>query len=122
MTEAELAEQVTNYGSQGLAAFTVWVSIVAGYLVAAYLAGGNLNRTQVSILNSVYLFVCALLMLAVFGSFRVQAFYATELRAVFPHSPQLAHMYIASGVTAACAGATIASLKFMWDVRHPKEE
>ena len=122
MSEAELAEQVANYGGQGIAIFAVWVSVLAGYLVTAYMAGRNLERTQGLILNSTYLFVSALVIFAIFASFKVQAFYSEQLRESFPWSPQVSNIYIAIGITVATSCATLASLKFMWDIRHPKHE
>jgi hypothetical protein len=122
MSEAELAEQASNYGGQGIAIFTVWVSVLAGCLVTAYMAGRNLERDQVVLLNSMYLFVCALVIFAIFASFKVQAFYSEQLRENFPWSPQVSTIYIAIGITVATTCAMFASLKFMWDIRHPKTE
>ena len=52
MTEQELAGLISNYSSQGGAFFALWITIVSGYLIAAYLSGDRLKRSQVFILNT----------------------------------------------------------------------
>jgi hypothetical protein len=46
MSEVELSQQVSSYGTQGMTVFTVWVSVLAGYLVVAYLAGSHSHVTR----------------------------------------------------------------------------
>jgi hypothetical protein len=76
--------------------------------------------------------VSFLTVFAIFGSFKVQAFYAIQIREQYPESaPQVMNFAVAYGITAATALATLASLKFMWDkprrihpavVRHNSHE
>ena len=118
MTEVELSEQISNYGTQGMTVFTVWVSVVAGYLVVAYLAGSKLDRNQVVILNTLYIMVSSLIIFGIWGSFKVQAFYAIQIRESYPASPHIMNYYVATGIVAGTALGTLASLKFMRDVRR----
>lgn len=117
MTEVELSEQISNYGTQGMTVFTVWVSVVAGYLVVAYLAGSKLDRNQVLILNTLYIMVSLLIIFGIWGSFKVQAFYAIQIRDSYPASPHIMNYYVAFGIATGTLLGTLASLKFMRDVR-----
>ena len=122
MTEQELAEIISDYSSQGGAFFGLWITVVSGYLIAAYLAGGQLKRSQVFILNTFYVWVCSLLIIGFYGSFNTQAHYTRELKQMVPDSPQMMNNYIAIAVAIAAVLGVSATLKFMWDIRHPKTE
>ena len=122
MPVLELSEQISNYGQQGIGIFALWISIVAAYLVAAYLAGAQLNASQVLILNTVYLLASSLIIFGIWGSFKVQAYYAIQIREIDPGAPHVMNYYAATGVTAAAILGLLASLKFMWDIRHSKSE
>ena len=120
MPVLELSEQISNYGQQGIGIFALWISIVAAYLVAAYLAGAELNASQVFILNTVYLMTSTLVIFGIWGSFKVQAYYAIQIREVDPNSPHIMNYFAAMGITAVAILGLLASVKFMWDIRHPK--
>lgn len=120
MNEKDYAELITSYATQGGTFFAIWVSIVSGYLIVAYLAGARLNRSQVAILNVFYLFVSLLVIFGFYGSFTVQAYYVEQLRSIAPHSPQIMNQYVTWGIATASILGVLASLKFMWDIRHPK--
>ncbi len=122
MTEQELAGLISNYSSQGGAFFALWITIVSGYLIAAYLAGDRLKRSQVFILNTFYVWVSSLVVVGFYGSFNTQAHYTRELKLMVPDSPQMMTWNLAFAVTIASVLGILATLKFMWDIRHPKSE
>lgn len=55
MSEFELAELAGTAMSNFLTSFTVFISIVTAYVVAAFAAGRKLTRLQVSIVNTCFL-------------------------------------------------------------------
>ena len=78
MSEYELAELSGSAMSNFLTTFTVFVSIVTAYVIAAYMAGRKLTRFQVAIVNICFLIASGaigLLSVLIFGVFlrRVRA-------------------------------------------------
>ncbi len=120
MTEQELATVISEYSSQGGTFYSVWITIVSGYLITAYLAGERLNKSQVVILNTFYLWVSTVVIIGFYGSFNTQAHYVLELKAIVPDSPQLINHQIVWATTLASILGVVATLKFMWDIRHPR--
>ena len=55
MTEAEFVELGQNAVSNGMTSFTIWLSIVSAYLIAAYAAGRNLTALQTFIISVLYI-------------------------------------------------------------------
>ena len=98
------------------------VTIISGYLVVAYVAGKDMTRTQVIIINTLYvLFMTASLM-----SGRAFTIRATELMQIAVElsderlsSPWPDVIYFWRFVY---LSAMAASLKFMWDIRHTAKE
>ena len=48
MTESELVEAITSYFDIAVAALTLYVTICSGYLIVAYMVGGNLILKRLS--------------------------------------------------------------------------
>ncbi len=121
MTTYEMADLAQSNFGNSLSTFAVLLSAVSAYLVTAYLVGAKLTRTQVSIVTFLFLLVSALIVwsLSAYTNGGVQL----SLRA-FPNSagnffaPKswLPEMMAFVGLL-----IITMSLKFMWDVRHPKE-
>lgn len=57
MTQAELIEATQTMLGNAISLFVAFVSLVSAYLVVAYLIGKKLTRTQLVILNFLYLAV-----------------------------------------------------------------
>ena len=55
MSEFELAELAGTAMSNFLTSFTVFISIVTAYVVAAFAAGRKLTKLQVSVVNTCFL-------------------------------------------------------------------
>lgn len=122
MSEQDLAGIISDYSSQGGSYFALWITIVSAYLIAAYMAGSRLKQSQVFILNTFYIWVSVLVIIGFYGSFNTQAHYTAELKALAPDSPQMMTYGLAITVTIASGLGIVATLKFMWDIRHPKVE
>ena len=122
MTEYELADAITSYAVQGGTFFTIWLTILSAYALVAYVAGSDLDAFQIGWLNTLYLFATTLAIYGFHGSFRVQVYYINLIRQVNPSSPQTMNSIALIILTGMALAGTLATLKFMWDVRHPKSE
>ena len=54
MSEFEQSQLALGLMNTGIELFTVYISIVSGYLVAAYFVGSNLTKSQVTIITSFF--------------------------------------------------------------------
>ena len=71
MTEFELAELAGTAMSNFLTSFTVFVSIVTAYVVAAFAAGRRLTELQVTVVTTCFLIASASIGLLSVSIFRV---------------------------------------------------
>ena len=120
MSEAELFEAGQFAYSNSLAAFAIYITLLSGYIVVAYIVGEKLVGSQTVIINTLY----SLLMFTVLAAFvsfarvgyenNYLALEMSTLRKVAP-LPLVAELAVV--VMVFCY---LASLKFMWDIRHPK--
>jgi len=104
----------------------VLITLISGYLVVAYLVGKRLTRTQLLITNALYL-MSAFLLISVDFSLALDALVARkEIALQIPELDILYHTgqptYLWSSLIAIIHGCLIvASLVFMWQVRHSSE-
>ena len=95
-------------------------NLLFGYLIVSYFVGAQLTRVQSVILTALYLFWQLRVGVAINAVAINAKFIVAELRNI---SPEL-ELAIPSilGVYTLLAFLTLASLYFMWSVRHPKPE
>ncbi|MEP1473062.1 MAG: hypothetical protein ABJK25_18945 [Halieaceae bacterium] len=100
------------------------ITIISGYMVVAYTAGASLTRQQVILINLIYL-----LMGGFVGwgcremTIRAALFEDVAYKMATGEIGAMASRgEVAFGIISAFSLAMIASLKFMWDIRHPKVE
>ena len=122
MSEAELLEIANANFGNGVSIMALFLSLLSGYLIVAYIVGSKMTRSQVMIVNTLYIGLGAFLILSMIA-FSTNAneqmeiaFEMTTQRSIEPN-PYLAHI-----VTSFLAFCLAASLKFMWDIRHPKTD
>jgi hypothetical protein len=117
-------EMVAIYGS-------IYLTLLFGYLVVAYLIGKNLTRVQVSIFNVLYCFSILGSTSIIAGGYAGMAAYweysailVQELgrERVFPMGEGLLSESFIITTMAINLCSLIASLYFMWSIRHPKTE
>jgi hypothetical protein len=123
------SDWVEMYGvafSLTVAGFGVLITIMSGYLVVAYLVGERLTRTQVFVTNTLYL-ISAFTMIG--GNFQAVLDLSTAARQAalqipeFPIVGASTNIYIwPTALASVHSSLIIASLIFMWQVRHPKNE
>lgn len=122
MTEYELVDAIAAYSSNLVTFFTVYLTLLSGYLVTAFVAGPRLSSAQVSILNVGFFISACLLTFSVAGAGIIRAHYTLELLELVADSPQRPVRWLVVAFPILMAGGVLASLYFMWSSRHPKEE
>jgi hypothetical protein len=122
MTPYEAIDLAQSIFSNSLAAYAVFLSLVSGYLVTAYMVGSELSRIQVRLLTLLFLVVVAVLTwsmsaYAYWGDvFTTMARGEDVERSVMDSQSWLPALSAAINVL-----TVVACLFFMWNVRHPKQ-
>ncbi|MEP4484986.1 MAG: hypothetical protein ABJ013_05115 [Halioglobus sp.] len=98
------------------------ITIISGYMVVAYVAAEKMTVAQVVIVNFIYLIMTFFVGLAcVEMSKRAALFEAAGYEIAVDQFVFLPPRFdIAMGILGAMGICVIATLKFMWDIRHPK--
>ena len=122
MTEGDLIQAAQATWANVISMTTVETTLLTGYIIVAYMAGKNLSKSQVTIVNTLYVLLSMFSLLSIY----VLSMHATEMGALSiemseqrTRGPQL---WLPLGVVTIYVFCLLASLKFMWDVRHPKTE
>jgi len=120
MTEPEVMEMVNLYASNALNCYSLWVSFTFAYLTVAYLVGAKLTNIQLFIASSLYVITGIAFTLAAVTyteSFQELISSYPDFR---PTELWLAPWTLFTSII--LGGGMLASLYFMWDIRHPKNE
>jgi hypothetical protein len=120
MTPYEMADLAQSNFSNSLAAVALYITLVFAYLAAAYFIGKDLTRSQVTILNALFL------TFSVLNSFGVAAYTHLAVRLAIQSGSNNAasffapRLWVAPMIGICCLLGITICLKFMWDLRHPK--
>ena len=126
MTESDWVEMYGMVFSAQLENSGLLITLMSGYLVAAYLVGKRLTRSQIIVTNTLYL-ISALLLVSGSFYYGLDAQIARKMMAL--QIPELdlfsyANMNIyfwPSIVSIVYSCLIFASFFFMWQVRHSRE-
>ena len=122
MIEYELIDAISTYIVQSQNSLATYLTVTSGYLIVAYLAGAKLTQSQVLIVSALFLFSAAMSTASGMASLSRAIVFVGELRVARPNDVVfLGPSGIVVSATFMLAGVC-ASLKFMWDVRHPKAD
>jgi predicted anti-sigma-YlaC factor YlaD len=122
VTEYELADLMMSAVNGGTAVIGIFFTILSGYLIAAWLIGEKLTRTQVIMVNILYLSSATMMIWAWIARFLAALHFQNQLLVLNPQSTESVTIYIITGFSSILFILILVSLKFMWDVRHPKTE
>jgi hypothetical protein len=122
MTEAELIGASANYNGLMQGWVSLYFTALTAFIIAAYLAGSKLTRNQTVFIYGGFLILSALATVGAYGTGNLLVHYADEVLLVNPKRPFLASYPIIYASTALLSIGIMGSLKFMWDIRHPKPE
>jgi hypothetical protein len=118
-----------SYAPQGLANaatfFALLLTLISAYLVTAYFVGKELTRSQVTLVNFVFIASSISLTFGQGVALRnaILAFHYGSLKVdEIPVFPAYLITSVPIFITTIDLIFTLGCLKFMWDVRHPKKE
>lgn len=123
MTEYELLDLMGNTIDSMGSCFTIYLSIISGYLVVAYFIGDKLTLPQTVIIGILFIFGAGLQVCGIHAyQIAVQEF-LTQKAEIAPLTDYQSAVLNNNGGTifaVLMACGIIASLYFMWSCRHPK--
>ena len=119
MTEYEIASLTATVLSNFLTAFTVFLSIVSAYVLAAFAAGDRLTRVQLSIINCCFLAAVGILGFLVVSLYR--RFFALA-QSIHVKQGWIAAFDFSWPLSVLLIAIIIACFVFMWNVRDEKQE
>ena len=126
MTESDWVEMYgmafsAQTGNNGLL-----ITLMSGYLAAAYLVGKRLTRNQVIVTNALYLVSAFLLVMGAFYTGldaqiarKMMALQIPELD-IYGYADMNSHLW-PSIISIVYSCLIVGSLIFMWQVRHPRD-
>jgi hypothetical protein len=120
MTESELVEASSSYFDLSIQVLSFYMTVTSGYLIVAFLAGAKLTRPQMSIISTLYIFMTVVGTYAAFAWMSRGTQYVLKLEALESSGAVYANPALPFIVSAILMGGIVASLVFMWGVRHPK--
>jgi hypothetical protein len=121
MEGIELVEAAGTYYGLGVDLLTLYMSVTSGYLIVAYLIGDKLTKSQTTIVNTLYIVMSSLTTYGVTVWITRGAYFALQPSAIEVGMPLHATYLAPAMIGIFMTGGIVACLKFMWDVRHPKE-
>jgi hypothetical protein len=122
MTEAELVEAWGLFLGNSQTALGLYLSVLTGYLIMAYLVGDKLTRPQVLIVTVLYVCATTIITLWFFAWWSRALEFAMEAKQLNPDRQVANSVQAAWSITVMLFMAIVASLYFMWSIRHPKTE
>jgi len=122
MTETELLDAASYQFKLVVSTLALYITVTSAYLLVAFVAGIRLTRSQISIITTLYIVTSLLATYAAYSLPTRGLYYAIKLEALDPNVPEYSKILVPVILPLLLAGGIFASLKFMWDVRHPKNE
>ena len=122
MTEYEMADLLTSTTLAAVETFSTYISLTVAYLVATYLVGQKLTTAQMTTVSILYVVTASIVVWALYSYMSRVVPIADALEVINPgvnYGAQPMTRDILSGVMAL---GILASLNFMWGVRHPKAD
>ena len=120
MSEAEIWELILLSQANAATYIAMLLTLISGYLVIAYLVGAKLSGQQILLVNGLFLLSAFSIAFPAFAAYD-RASFLLSLTSEAYRSPRSAGIHLGPGTSVVIfSGAILASLKFMWDVRHPK--
>ena len=110
------ATLVTELFSGASSAMSLYLTVTSGYLLVAYLVGRELTLPQTLIITTLFAFFTSANTVATV-SYMSNAYYYGHT-----YGAGRAPVWAAPVVGVILSLGVLASIKFMWDVRHPKSE
>jgi hypothetical protein len=120
MTEYELFDLMLTAVDGGTAVIGIILTVVSGYLIVAWLVGGKLTTAQVMMVNLLFLCTAPMMVWGWLGRYLAALDLQNQLLVLAPQTTERINMYVIIGFPIILFILILGSLKFMWDIRHPK--
>ena len=120
MTEYELTDSLTSIMSAAVDIFSAYLSLVAAYLVAVYLAGQRLGALQITTISTLFSVAASVLVWAMYSYFSRAIPIAGALEAINPEVNYGAQPLTKFTLVSVMILGILACLKFMLDIRRVK--
>lgn len=117
MSQYELADAIQSIIGNTIAMFVAFISIISAYAIVAYLVGTKLQRSQITLVNSLFLFVTAFLIYSQYGLMEMYVKLSSRLIELDPEWPAAGASWSPIAIVILWITIVIGSLKFMWDIR-----
>jgi len=122
MTELELVEAANSYFELGVEVLGFYMTVTSGFLIAAYLVGDKLTRSQMVTISTLYIFMAVVSTYAAFAYISRGVHYALLLKDLESAGRIYASPFFPALITTILATGILASLRFMWNIRNPKSD
>ncbi len=122
MDMPDLVEATGMYYGLTVDVLSFYFTVTSGFLIVAYLAGDKLTKSQMIIISTLYIGMASLASYGATVWTLRGVFFAFQQMDIDRNVPIYANYFIPISLSVFLAGGIFASLKFMWDVRHPKAE
>ena len=123
MSEAELIESANLAYSNGIACYAIFWTLAGSYLVVAYQVGQKLTRSQLVIINALFLVSIGLTSFGIWAYFNAGIEFSQEVAQLNPTRPgRYAPNALPVIQSVTNLLVVLACFKFTWDIRHPKGE
>lgn len=117
MEQSSTLQDVLSAFELGIMSATVYLTVVSGYLIVAYTAGANLNRTQLIIVSALFIVFAVLFAWGTYG------FFDLGFKIVDPSlSIGFTETYLPIVLFLAQLVGVVAALRFMSDIRKNEKK
>lgn len=120
MSELELVEAANSSWALVISAIGLYMTVTSAYLIVAFMAGVRLTASQAGIISALYIAMASALLTALYAWVARSVYYSEKLAAIEPKASGSIIYEVPTVTTVMCIAGVLASLKFMWDIRHPK--
>jgi hypothetical protein len=119
VTQYELADYTNSLLDTFLTEFTIFLSLVTAYIIAAFIAGARLSSFQLWIVNSVFCISTGIMGLLSYLTF--ERFYAHAILAATPASEAISRpVDFTFPLIFLLVVLVLGSFSFMWSIRRAK--
>jgi hypothetical protein len=122
LTEYEMADLAMSAQASATPTTALFISVLSGYLIIAWLVGKRLTRAQVVFINVLFIFFQLSLVGGWASRWALSYRYSSALNSIDPSFYEVSNPVFLWAFPIAMIASVPGSLKFMWDVRHPKAE
>ena len=122
MTEAELLEMSVAFQETMQGWVSAYFTGFTAYVITAYFVGKHLTVNQVVFVSGAFLIYSALCIVGALGTGHQTIYFSHAAEALNPDLALWGEYPLMHVAGVLLSIGVIGSLKFMWDVRHPKKE